>query len=224
MRKSKIIAFLLSIIISLGLLCSCTGNIGPQGPQGETGHTGKDGASFLTGNGEPSNKLGKVGDSYLDITGDDLWGFYIKDENGWKLVGYILGQPAPLTFSDFNGSYECSHAVVEEWDSTTQALQNVRYNIGEDCHGLTLHANMLKMEIQDGVGTMSYDIRESICGDTNITYTVEDDKFIMVCEDEVIAPDGNLQHRFEFSIVQDGGEIYLVLKSGLFSYYVKKVS
>lgn len=44
---------------------------------GQTGAPGKDGTSFHTGNGVPSDSLGRDGDSYLDL---DTWDFYTKNE------------------------------------------------------------------------------------------------------------------------------------------------
>ena len=62
------------------------GDTGAQGPQGEKG---ADGTSMRTGSGAPSDELGIVGDSYIDITN---WDFYVKGENGWgDPIGNIKG-------------------------------------------------------------------------------------------------------------------------------------
>ena len=100
MKKFKFISFLSIMIMSLGVLCSCGGEQGPQGEQGiqgvqgeagPQGQPGKDGTSVLTGNGEPSNELGVIGDSYIDL---DTWNFYVKKETGWVLTGNIKGESA----------------------------------------------------------------------------------------------------------------------------------
>ena len=67
------------------------GQTGPQGEKGDTGAQGpkgEDGTSVLTGNGEPSSNLGKVGDSYIDLLS---WDYYLKTENGWIKQGNIKG-------------------------------------------------------------------------------------------------------------------------------------
>ena len=224
--KTKIIAFLLVTILSLGLLCSCSqtgpqgpqgeagpqgpqGEAGPQGPQGEPGPAGKDGASFFTGKGMPSNDLGKVGDSYLDLTSDE-WGFYVKGENGWQLIGYIEADPAPLTLSDLSGSYVLSHVVS---GSST-------YNIGDIYAGMTLSADMVQVELNEGVGNLTVNF-ESV-QTTNITCTIEYDKLIMICENAINIT-GQPLSVYELTIVQDG-EIYVVLEAYGDLYYVKKIN
>ena len=65
------------------------GSQGIQGEQGEQGEQGADGTSVRTGSGAPSNELGNVGDSYIDISN---WDFYVKGDNGWgDPVGNIKG-------------------------------------------------------------------------------------------------------------------------------------
>lgn len=215
--KTKIIAFLLVTILSLGLLCSCSqtgpqgpqGEAGPQGPQGEPGPAGKDGASFFTGKGMPSNDLGKVGDSYLDLTSDE-WGFYVKGEGGWKLMGCIEVDPAPLTLSDLSGSYVLSHVVS---DSRT-------YNIGDTYAGMTLSSDMIQVTLNEGVGNLTVNF-ESV-QTTNITCTIEYDKLIMICENAINLT-GQPLSVYELNIVQDG-EIYVVLEAYGDLYYVKKIN
>ena len=56
---------------------------------GQTGTPGKDGTSFHTGNGVPSESLGLDGDSYLDL---DTWDFYTKNEGVWTKGGNIKGE------------------------------------------------------------------------------------------------------------------------------------
>ena len=59
---------------------------GEKGDKGEQGEAGLDGTSLLTGTGNPSNELGKLGDSYIDL---NTWDFYVKKDNGWILEGNI---------------------------------------------------------------------------------------------------------------------------------------
>ena len=218
MRISKVIALLLCMLIFVGLLCSCTGETGPQGPQGETGPqgpqgetgpAGKDGASFLTGKGQPSNELGEIGDSYLDLEGGE-WGFYLKGEDGWELLGHIEVELPPPTLSDLNGSYVLSHIVT-----------NTRtYHIGDEYYGLILSPDMIKAELNDGVGTLWVDFFN--VASTNINCTIESGKLIMVCEDEINMT-GDPASLYELSIVRDG-ETYLMLEWDGWHFYVKKIS
>ncbi len=216
--RIRFIALLLSSILLLGLLCSCNqtgpqgpqGDTGPQGPQGEPGPAGKDGSSFLTGNGQPSSELGEIGDSYLDVSGEE-WGFYIKDEDGWKLLGFIETDPAPLTLGDLNGSYELSFVI---------SRSGTHYYIGDTFAGMTLVPNMIQAELQDGVGQLSVNFGSPVS--TNITCTIEYDKLIMICED-TINMTGQPSSVYELSIVRDG-EIYVVLEAHGEYYYVKKVN
>ena len=216
MKKTKLISFLLSTIIFLGLLGACDGKTGPRGPQGEQGiqgemgPAGKDGASFLTGKGSPAKDLGNVGDSYLDIEGEE-WGFYIKGEDGWKLLGFLEAEPAPLVIDDLDGSYALSHVVS---GSKT-------YNLGDEyLPGLTLSAEMIQVELHGGVGhlTVNFTSVES----TNITCTIEYDKLIMICENALNIT-GQPTSVYELSVVKDGG-IYVVLEAYGDYYYVKKMN
>ena len=215
--KIRFIALLLSSVLLLGLLCSCgqtgpqgiQGDPGPQGPRGEAGPAGKDGSSFLTGTGQPSSELGKIGDSYLDVS-DEEWGFYIKNEDGWKLLGYIEAKPAPLTLNDLNGSYCLCHVVSG----------SNRYEIGDEYAGLTLSSDMIQVELQDGVGSLAVNFFSPVS--TNITCTIEYDRLIMICEDAINIT-GQPNSVYELSIVRDG-EIYVVLEAYGDLYYVKKIN
>ena len=60
---------------------------GTQGETGEQGQSGKDGASVLTGYGEPTEN-GKTGDAYIDLND---WSYYLKNGENWSLVGNIKG-------------------------------------------------------------------------------------------------------------------------------------
>ena len=218
MFNMKIISLLLVIVSLITLLCSCggaTGPQGPQGPQGEPGPAGKDGASFLTGKGEPSNDLGKVGDSYLDFTSDE-WGFYVKEEKGWKLIGYIEAEPAPLTLSDLSGSYVLSHVVSG----------SKMYKIGDVYADMTLSDDMIRVELNEGIGNLT--VNFSSLQATNITCTMKYDKLVMICEN-AINRTGQPSSVYELSIAQGGdyveaGEIYVVLEAHGDYYYVKKIN
>ena len=63
-------------------------NISSKGPKGDKGISGKDGSSVLNGNGIPSNELGDVGDSYIDL---DTRDYYTKSSTGWIKQGNIKG-------------------------------------------------------------------------------------------------------------------------------------
>ncbi|GAA4305869.1 hypothetical protein GCM10023143_11410 [Compostibacter hankyongensis] len=66
----------------LTFLFSCKkGDIGPQGPQGEQGIKGADGNTVLSGKGAPSASVGDVGDFYIDLNADALYG--PKTGSGW---------------------------------------------------------------------------------------------------------------------------------------------
>ena len=215
--RIRFVALLLSTILLLGLLCSCSqtgpqgpqGEAGPQGPQGEPGPAGKDGASFFTGKGAPSNDLGNIGDSYLDLALDE-WGFYVKGENGWKLMGYIEADPAPLTLSDLSGSYVLSHVVS---NSRT-------YNIGDVYANMILSSDMIQVALNEGVGHLTVNFASLQA--TNITCTIEYDKLVMICE-TAINITGQPLSVYELNIVQDG-EIYVVLEAYGDLYYVKKIN
>ena len=223
MRKTKLFIGLFALVLSLCMLCSCTqmgltgpqgiqgpqGEQGIQGPQGEQGPAGKDGASFLTGKGEPSNELGKIGDSYLNVDGEE-WGFYIKGEGGWQLLGYLEAELPPLSLSDLNGSYVFSHIVAG----------SITYNIGDTFYGMTLSSDMIVANLTDGVGDLS--VNFSMLEFTNITCTMEYDMLIMICE-HALHIGSQPSSVYELYIVRDG-DIYLVLEANDMQYYVKKVS
>ena len=209
MKKTKIITFLLCILMSVSILCSCKGQVGAQGPQGERGPAGKDGASFLTGKGRPSDDLGNIGDSYLDTNGDE-WGFYIKEENGWKLLGLLEAEPAPLTLGDLDGSYTLSHVIS---GSKT-------HYIGEIYAGMQLSADMIQVNINNGIGDLTVNFASLIT--TNITCTIEYDKLIMICENSINIA-GEPSSVYELTMIRDG-DLYVVLEAYGDLYFVKKVS
>ena len=56
--------------------------------KGDKGLPGADGATWHTGEGGPSNSLGKNGDFYLDTSTFDV---YLKGNGGWYLIKNIIG-------------------------------------------------------------------------------------------------------------------------------------
>lgn len=212
----KFISLLLVILSLATLLCSC-GTEGPQGPKGDPGPAGNSGASFLTGKGEPSEDLGSVGDSYLDY-GAYEWGLYVKEDDGWKLLGYIESEPAPLTIDDLDGTYALSHVVSD----------SKAYYVGDTYAGITLSSDMIKVELKDGVGSL--EVNFGSLQKTNITCTIEYDMLIMICENSINIT-GSPSSVYELTIAQghggdfvEDGEIYTILEVYGDYYYVKKIS
>ena len=78
--------------ITLISLDEIKGEVGPKGPQGEKGEQGESGKSLLTGEGIPSDDLGNINDSYIDIKS---WDYYVKETSGWKKVGNISSPVTP---------------------------------------------------------------------------------------------------------------------------------
>lgn len=116
------------------------GPIGPEGHQGEPGKDGvdgKDGTSMHTGHGAPSNLLGQVGDSYVDL---DTWDFYVKFENGWVLEGNIKGnngsdyerETHTITF-DSNGGSAVETQYVLHGEKITKPANPVRLGYEFNC-------------------------------------------------------------------------------------------
>ncbi|MBQ9786302.1 MAG: collagen-like protein [Clostridia bacterium] len=66
-----------------------TGATGPAGPQGEPGKAGTDGATWLSGAGEPSAEVGTEGDFYLDTATCNV---YQKGASEWSIVVNIKGE------------------------------------------------------------------------------------------------------------------------------------
>jgi hypothetical protein len=87
MRKLFKILGLLLMVSSIFIGCKKEkGETGPEGPRGEQGMQGipgKDGAVIHHGNGVPTNRLGKTGDMYLDISNSVLYG--PKVSNDWGI-------------------------------------------------------------------------------------------------------------------------------------------
>ena len=222
MKKIKFIACLLSAIVSLGILCSCDGKIGLQGPQGpqgiqgETGSAGKDGSSFLTGKGQPANDLGNIGDSYLNIDGEE-WGFYIKDNDGWKLLGFIETEPAPPDLSYLDGFYVLSHMIGEN---------DEKYEIGDTFFfdfevPIELSNDMFQIQLENGIGTFTM----SHAGETRIqnilSTAVEGNEIIITYEHPVVT--GTTAH-INISYQTIGNETYISFMFASGTAYLKKIA
>lgn len=151
--------------------------------------------------------------------------------NTWHLPVYWSGQwefdaegnPVPIlnTNDEINGTYGLSHIVAELISNGTTET----YHVGDHFFGMLLSSNTITTVLNNGAGTLSYAFETTVA--TNITYEIEEDKFIMVCEDAVdLYNNGNPQSRYELLIEEIDGEIYFVLKASNgyynFSYYVTK--
>lgn len=96
------------------------GDDGDKGDKGDKGDAGNDGASFLQGNVNPENTVGKNGDTYLNTLTFDL--FY-KTNDAWSLVANIQAptQKFVVSFDSDGGTeipsqevYAGYHVVVPE--------------------------------------------------------------------------------------------------------------
>ncbi len=222
MKKIKFFSCLLSSIISLGLLCSCSGTAGPQGPQGPQGIQGPQGpqgessSSFLTGKGQPENDLGNIGDSYLNIDGEE-WGFYIKDNDGWKLLGFIETEPAPPDLSYLDGLYVLSHMIGEN---------DEKYEIGDTFFfdfevPIELSNDMFQIQLENGIGTFTM----SHAGETRIqnilSTAVEGNEIIITYEHPVVT--GTTAH-INISYQTIGNETYISFMFASGTAYLKKIA
>lgn len=76
--KTAVIALCLFIVV----FTACKkGDTGPIGPQGEQGIKGDNGNTILSGKGAPSASVGSVGDFYIDLNANALYG--PKTSSGW---------------------------------------------------------------------------------------------------------------------------------------------
>jgi hypothetical protein len=86
-----------------------------------------------------------------------------------------------------------------------------------------LKSDTISVTLNNGSGTLYYSFETTV--ETNITYEIKDDMFIMICEDEVdLMNDGNAKHKFDLPIVVEDGVTYFVMIGTLgnsdFYYYV----
>lgn len=123
------------------------------------------------------------------------------------------------TNDPLNGKYGLHHIVVENISSGVKTT----YQLGELYYGMLLSSDTISVTLNNGTGIMSYVFEQSVT--TNINYEVQDDLFIMNCENAVdLFNNGNPQYRYELSIEEIDGKVCFVLTainvySG-FSYYV----
>jgi hypothetical protein len=97
MNKHLCYALLCVGLLWLGAGCAKTGTTGPAGPtgpQGVVGPAGADGTVIYSGTTAPDAGTGNVGDFYLDLTSDVLYG--PKAASGWG-SGFSLEGPTGAT-------------------------------------------------------------------------------------------------------------------------------
>ena len=147
MSKRKTLLSLFSLISILGLgLVSCNNEVpikgdqgeqGPIGPAGENGNDGKDGSIIHTGQGKPSNTLGKDTDLYIDSNTGDL---YTKENGSWSLTMNIkgedgkdgqYGQNGSNGSSGSNGNTAWSNTILPSKDGYITVSSGSNY-VGDD--------------------------------------------------------------------------------------------
>ena len=112
------------------------------------GQDGEDGNSVLTGNGIPSNEIGKDNDSYIDL---DTFNFYVKENGVWKLKGNIKGQDGndgidgkgieSITLTSSEGNVDTYTITYTDGSTSTFTVTNgtsseeKTYNITFDLNG-----------------------------------------------------------------------------------------
>ncbi len=73
------------------------------GPKGDKGN------SILSGSGTPSNEIGNIGDTYINLLN---WEVYKKNENGWNFSGNSLIGPQGVQASNvLSGSGDPSNVI-----------------------------------------------------------------------------------------------------------------
>lgn len=112
------------------------------------GQKGEDGSGVLTGNGVPSNDLGKDNDSYIDL---ETFNFYVKENGVWKLKGNIKGQDGndgldgkgieSITLTSSEGNVDTYTITYTDGSTSTFTIANgtsseeQTYNITFDLNG-----------------------------------------------------------------------------------------
>ncbi|MCR4911927.1 MAG: DUF4988 domain-containing protein, partial [Bacilli bacterium] len=116
-----------------------------KGEKGDQGEKGNDGTSLHAASGEPSNNLGIVGDSYIDL---NSWDFYLKTENGWAKQGNIKGASGDhgntieiIRLKNSDGLVDTYEIILSDASSYTfqvingsQGIQGIRGEKGDDGH------------------------------------------------------------------------------------------
>lgn len=119
----------------------------------DTGHSaiGEDGATWLTGEGEPLDSLGKLGDLYLDTETSDV---YRKDSTGWTSILNIQGDGITVNEGD---EY---NITVNGVDSNTAAATK---------------ALMSAVSIHSVFEKKSYPYSEYAAGGSGVIYSLDKD-------------------------------------------------
>ena len=97
MRKFKLIIFLFLIILSLGILCSCSGEAGPKGPQGEQGIQGEQGPEGPQGEPGKDGTDGKDGQDGQDGLDGHTPEITVGENGNWFIDGEDTGIKAEGT-------------------------------------------------------------------------------------------------------------------------------
>lgn len=93
MKTIKIIGLFILIIGLSFTINSCTGEEGPAGKLGNVGPVGpagNDGSKIYSGEGNPENNIGLIGDYYLDRTTSTLYGPKLNNDNWNSVITLIL--------------------------------------------------------------------------------------------------------------------------------------
>ena len=95
------------------------------------GEPGKDGTSLLTGNGVPSDGIGKNDDSYIDLSN---WNYYVKENDAWVLKGNIKGLDgndgqdgngiASIELTSSDGNIDTYTITYDNGETTTFTVTN----------------------------------------------------------------------------------------------------
>lgn len=137
------------------------GQQGPQGEQGPQGQPGADGTSVLTGNGVPSDDLGNLGDSYIDLL---TWNYFVKEETGWQNKGNIKGEQGrgidSITYLDSDENVDVYLITYSDGTTSTftvtngeQGEQGIQGETGEDGHTPVISIGANGNWFIDGVDT-----------------------------------------------------------------------
>lgn len=87
-----------------------------KGDKGDKGNIGSNGSSFISADGPPSTLIGTDGDTYLDLTTDDL---YTKTNGVWTISGNVQGSKGDkgdsgmiTTTPGYSAVYDASSLIV----------------------------------------------------------------------------------------------------------------
>jgi hypothetical protein len=99
----------------LFLISSCS----KTGPAGTNGTNGTNGATILSGTTDPASSVGNVGDFYLNMTTDSLFG--PKTSSGWG-AGILLKGTANVTYSAWNYATNFRDSTIDASDEEIATL------------------------------------------------------------------------------------------------------